>query len=266
MRCGLPTPRLLRTDAGALCVPVEGGAWRVMNFIPGRTHHRVSTPDLAREGGALVARFHLATDSLVHDYVHVRPGAHDTVEHMRRLAACGATGPAGALADQILDAWRSWSGRLDLPTRHAHGDLKISNLRFDAEGRGICLVDLDTLARLSLDVELGDAWRSWCNPVGEDSLDTRFDLPTFEAAVTGYRSVRPWQREEAEALVPGVERIALELASRFCRDAVEDSYFGWDASRFPSRVAHNLFRAEGQARLAASVRAQRRAAERIIVG
>ena len=72
--------------------------------------------------------------------------------------------------------------------------------------------------------------------------------------------------EEREAIVGGVERIALELASRFCRDVFEDSYFGWSAARFPSRRAHNLFRARGQLSLAVSVRDQRAAAERAVRG
>lgn len=270
---GLVTPRLLRTDAGALFhVHDDGTIWRAMNFVPGRTFHKVESPALARAGGALVGRFHAAVADLDWDYHHVRPGAHDTGAHMERLAAA-ATAHAGSLpeahrlAERILTAWGTWEGRLDLPARHAHGDLKISNLRFSEDGReGVCLLDLDTLALHPLDVELGDAWRSWCNPVGEDSLDTRFDLAIFEAAVQGYLGVCTPSADERAALVTGIERICLELASRFCRDAWEDGYFGWNAKRFPNRSAHNLFRGEGQFRLAESVRAQRGAAEAIVRG
>lgn len=265
-RKGLSTPRLLRTDAGTLSARGDDGVWRVMDFIPGRTIHRVESPAIAREGAALVARFHAAVDDLDHTYQHVRPGAHDTPLHMQHLDEVAVGGEGRAVADGILAAWASWDGRLDLPARHAHGDLKISNLRFDAAGRGVCLLDLDTLARLPLDVELGDAWRSWCNPVGEDSVDARFDLDLFAAAVDGYRGVRSWSAEEGANLVAGIERIALELSARFCRDVYEDRYFGWNAARFPSRAAHNLFRAQGQLALARSIRAQRSAAERFILG
>jgi Ser/Thr protein kinase RdoA (MazF antagonist) len=269
---GMTTPRLVPTDAGEPCAVLPDGAlWRVMTFVPGVTVHRVESPARAWEGGALVARFHAAVADLDWDYRHVRPGAHDTVAHMERLAATADAhaddGPdLHAIAEGILAGWRSWTGRLDLPTRHAHGDLKISNLRFAPDGSGCCLLDLDTLGRLSLDVELGDAWRSWCNPVGEDSTDARFDLACFEAAARGYLSVTTPSAEEREALVAGIERICLELAARFCRDAWEDCYFGWNAARFPSRRAHNLHRAAGQLALARSVRAQKRDAERILVG
>lgn len=262
---GLVTPRLVRTDGGALCARDEGGAvWRVLDYIPGRTRHQVDSPDLARAGGALVARFHRAVDDLEHVYRHVRPGAHDTPGHMQRLEAAVTEGEGRGVADAILEAWRTWEGRLDLPARHCHGDLKISNLRFSASGEGVCLVDLDTLALLPLDVELGDAWRSWCNPAGEDAGDVRFHLEIFAASVDGYREIRPFCAEEREALGAGIERIALELAARFCRDVFEDRYFGWDPARFGSRVEHNLRRARTQLALACSVRRARGEIARVL--
>ncbi len=254
----LCTPRLVRTDSGALCaVADDGAAWRVMEFVPGVTVHKIDSASRAFEAGALVARFHAAVDSLEWEYRHVRPGAHDTVAHMQSLERVVQGGPALPVAEGILAGWRAWPGSLEHPTRHAHGDLKISNLRFDEAGRGLCLLDLDTLSRLSLDVELGDAWRSWCNPVGEDGLDTRLDLEIFAAAVGGYRRERSLSPAEIHSLTFAVERIALELAARFCRDVVEDRYFGWNATRFESRPAHNLFRAQGQLSLARSAAAQR---------
>ncbi|HNC98496.1 MAG TPA: hypothetical protein PKW90_20360, partial [Myxococcota bacterium] len=113
---------------------------------------------------------------------------------------------------------------------------------------------------MSLEVELGDALRSWCNPVGEDSTDTFFDRSLFEAALRGYGSLRPLSAAQQDAIAGGVERICLELAARFCRDVWEDSYFGWNAERFPSRPAHNLYRARGQLSLGLSVRRFRRQA------
>ena len=259
-RLGLETPRLVRTDAGELCaVAPDGAAWRVLTFVPGVTVHKMDSPARAREAGALVARFHHAVDSLEWEYRHVRPGAHDTALHMERLERVVGGGPALPVAEGILELWRAWPGRLDLPLRHAHGDLKLSNLRFDEAGRGLCLVDLDTLSRQPIDVELGDAWRSWCNPIGEDGTDTRLDLDLLAAAIAGYCAERALSGEEAEALGVAVERIALELAARFCRDVVEDCYFGWNAERFSSRAEHNLHRALGQLNLARSARAQRAA-------
>ena len=44
----------------------------------------------------------------------------------------------------------------------------------------------------------------------------------------------------------GVEWVSLELAARFAADALAESYFGWNAARFPGRGEHNLVRARGQ--------------------
>jgi Ser/Thr protein kinase RdoA (MazF antagonist) len=261
-RCGLPTPRLLRTDQGTLYhIAEDQSVWRAMNFLPGQSFQRVPHPQLAKEAGRLVAGFHQAMASFDWDYRHVRLGVHDTPRHMARLqAVVGPSAPlpgAQDVADRILAAWQQWEGPPASAPMHAHGDLKISNLRFDTEGRGLCLLDLDTLGKMPLEVELGDALRSWCNPVGEDSVDTYIDSDIFSAALAGYHEIRPLTAEQRDAIAGGVEHIALELASRFCRDVWEDNYFGWNANRFPSRAAHNLYRARGQLQLALSMRQAR---------
>lgn len=261
---GLPEPLLRPTREGALwATDPEGGVWRVLEFVPGETVHRVDGLPRAAAAGALVARFHLAMSELDYHYRHVRAGAHDTLLHMARLqevrAAPSATlvDDARALAREILHDWSAWSGALDEPELHAHGDLKLSNLRFDSSGAGYCLLDLDTLSRLPRSVEMGDAFRSWCNPVGEDAPEAVFSMPIFEAALAGYRQITPVDEATASGWLLGAERIALELAARFCRDVWEDCYFGWNKARFESRSAHNLFRARGQHSLARSIRAQR---------
>jgi hypothetical protein len=106
---------------------------------------------------------------------------------------------------------------------------------------------------------MGDALRSWCNPVGEDSEDTAFDVDLFEAAVGGYASRAAGTIRAAEwgRLVDGVLTICRELAARFLADALRESYFGWDPSRHATRGEHNLVRGLGQWRLAESARARR---------
>ena len=259
---GLMTPRLLRTDSGDAWVE-DDGIWRALSWVEGVTHHKLDSTDLAAEAGKLVARWHQATEDLKHDFAFSRPLAHDTKHHIsvlvnalhqhndHRLAAT-----VRPLAHEILGDWARWSGRTDHPTRIAHGDLKISNLHFSADGKGLCLLDLDTMGPLSLDVELGDAWRSWCNPATEEDPDVRFDLDLFAASAEGYLSERPLHPEVRETLPLGVQRICLELAARFAADALSESYFGWDPERFATRGEHNLARAQGQFRLARSVRAQ----------
>ncbi len=113
------------------------------------------------------------------------------VDAGRDLLAAGsaAEGQRGVvdLGREILAAADGLSALGDLPLRHVHGDLKLSNLLFlRAPVRGVALVDLDTLAKGTLAFELGDAMRSWCNPHGEDAGHVRFELAIFAAAIAGF--------------------------------------------------------------------------------
>lgn len=257
---GLVTPRLIRTLDGKPCVE-QDGVWRALTWIEGETVHKVPSPAWAEAGGALVGRFHDAVADLQYDYRFTRAGVHDTAAHLAKLRAhVDTSGDAEAvdLGREILGAAAGLPVIPATPKRHVHGDLKISNLLFRrAPLEGICLLDLDTLARGSIAFELGDAMRSWCNPVGEDAGSARFDLPIFTAAISGFRSETPITRDEGVSVVAGLETVCIELAARFAVDVFEDRYFGWDASRFPSRRAHNLVRAKGQLALGREVRAAR---------
>ncbi|HTJ46467.1 MAG TPA: phosphotransferase, partial [Kofleriaceae bacterium] len=242
-------------------------SWRALTWVDGASTHAVPSLAHAEAGGALVGRFHRAVDDLVHEYRFVRAGVHDTRAHLARLEAgakAADDGEAKALAFEIL------STRIpplpELPRRHAHGDLKISNILFRNE-QAIALVDLDTLGRQTIAFELGDAMRSWCNPHPEDAGRARFALDVFAAAMRGYRDAAGHLLTKAEwpAIVLGLETVCVELAARFCADVFEDRYFGWDPARFPSRKAHNLVRAQGQLALARDVAAHRDEALAVVI-
>ncbi|MEZ4338753.1 MAG: phosphotransferase [Sandaracinaceae bacterium] len=262
------TPRIVPTRTGALWIDVDR-PWRMLTHVGGETLDTLGTPARARSAGALAGRFHRALADLEHTFAFTRPGAHDTPAHLAKLArvrgehALEDRVAIDALADAILAYPLPRIGAL--PTRIIHGDLKATNLRFEGE-TAIAVLDLDTLAHGTIAVDVGDALRSWCNLRGEADGASHFDAVTFEAAMTGYaESTRGWlTREEAFAIVPTTETIALELASRFAADVYEDSYFGFDATRFPTRRAHNLARTEAQLALARSIRAQREGLEAIV--
>ncbi len=265
---GMVTPRLRRLPDGALALPDTRGHWRLMDFVPGRTLHRLSSPAQAAAAGALLGRFHAAMADWPGSFAKPPRNIHDTPARMAELRAAlhGADGhpqqgPARDLGQRILAAWDRWDGDLDLPMRPCHGDPKISNLRFAEEGdHALCLVDLDTLGLQRLADELGDAWRSWCNPAGEDTLaSVRFDLDLFAASASAWLAhAPPLSDAERASLAPGIERICLELAARFCADAVaEQTYFREDRKRFPVQGDHDLHRARIQLRLADAARAAR---------
>ena len=269
---GLETPRLVRTLDGRAWVEHEGRVWRALTWIEGESVHRVPSAEWARAGGALVGRFHRAVAGLVHDYRFTRAGVHDTQAHLARLAervASATDGEATTLGREILSAASALPALPATEPRHVHGDLKISNLIFRTSPvRAVCLVDLDTVARGTIAFELGDAMRSWCNPHGEDADSVQFDLEIFRAAIEGFRSEADALvgRDERVSIVHGLETVCIELAARFAVDVFDDRYFGWDASRFSSRRAHNLVRARGQLALGLAVREARADALAAVLG
>lgn len=261
---GLLTPRLVPTRTGALWQQAEDGVWRALTWIAGRVVATPTGPAMARAAGALVARFHRAVADLPHAFHFTRPGAHDTPRHLAHLAEVVHTHARHDLfeqvrpvAERILAHGAALPPIPALPTRIIHGDLKLTNVVFDeALTQALALVDLDTLAHGSIAVELGDALRSWCNPGGESDPTARVDVAVLAAAVQGYAAEATDLLTAAEvgSIAAGTETITLELAARFCADALEESYFGWDASRFARRGEHDLVRARSQLSLAESMR------------
>ena len=262
---GIGVPRLVRTPDGHAWFDHDGRAWRMLQHLDGITVSRITRPSLARAGAELVGRFHAAMDGFEHTFHFTRPGAHDTPAHLARLeAALGLHSghPAIEAVRPVADAILSH----ELPAlpstrqRIIHGDLKISNILFHAErDEAVALLDLDTFQHGTVAIEIGDALRSWCNPAGESAENVKVDVDIFRAAIEGYAKTAHelLSRDEIDSLVPGLETIALELASRFALDALEDRYFAWDSTRYPSRTAHDLARAISQLALAQSAAALR---------
>lgn len=272
---GLDTPRVVPTASGALWLE-EDGIWRALTWLDGRVFTEVPSATLAHAAGRLTGAFHTTTATLEHTFHFQRAGVHDTARHLQRLRDAvreQASAPNFAQVEPVAAAILGELGALELtalqqtPQRIVHGDLKLSNVLFQPScDEGRALLDLDTLAHGTLPVELGDALRSWCNPAGESAPEAHLDVELFTAAIAGYAAAAGAliTADERALLVRGVLTISLELAARFCTDALEDRYFGWDSSRFPSRRAHNLVRARSQLALGRSIAAGRPALERAV--
>ncbi len=263
---GLLTPKLVPTATGGLWATTSSGVYRQLSPVGTATVHSLSSAAEARSAGRLVGRFHAALTGFKHDFQSIRAGSHDTHAHMAGLFAAVDAHPdhrlfnqVAPLAERIVALWQSWDGQLAGPERVIHGDLKVSNLRW-TDGEAVAVIDLDTMQLSTLAIELGDAFRSWCNRSSESDANSVFDVDLFAAAIRGYAEIITPEPEEWCAIVPGIERIATELAARFARDALEERYFGFDTA-YGTRGDHNLLRAMGQLSLAESVRTQRAAAE-----
>jgi Ser/Thr protein kinase RdoA (MazF antagonist) len=275
---GLVSPKLRSTTAGQLWLSADDKIWRMMNFIEGVSVNRATSTNHAREAGMILGDFHVALRDFEHEFHSVREGIHDTAHHVSFLRkTLGETQfkdhenyeAVSDCAEQIL----TMADHLEeLPSQSpsiVHGDPKISNIRYNRDtGRAICLVDLDTVGRMPSLLELGDAFRSWCNaaPSGEDEPEPEFSMPLFEASVGGYAKAtgKLLSQQEAAAIPDATLLISLELACRFAADALHEKYFGWNHAQFPSAGEHHLIRARGQLRLAQSLESQLDAARAIV--
>lgn len=249
------TPRLIKTNSGDLYAIDGNDCWRMLTHIEGQTFDQINSPDLGYSAGNLVGQFHKTLFNFKYDYQFVRSNVHDTPTFLDRLEKTLAQNKNHAfynrvskVGTELIKSARAIPNLWKLPARHSHGDLKISNLIFNSKQEAICLIDLDTLAKMPWPIEMGDAFRSWCNQKGEDQPNSQFDLPIYEAALAGYQEEAwdYWSEPEKDSLIYGIKLIPMELCARFLIDIFEDRYWKWDSDKYSSRAEHNWVRAMGQ--------------------
>lgn len=137
-----------------------------------------------------------------------------------------------------------------LPLRVTHNDTKLNNILFDAEtGKGLCIIDLDTIMSGLAANDFGDSIRFGAATAEEDERDLdkmHFDISLYELYVKGYLEATKdvLTPEEVESLPWGARLMTFECGIRFLTDYLEgDTYF---KTAYPE---HNLVRARTQFRL-----------------
>lgn len=265
----MPTPRLIRTSSDAAWVTASDKVWRAITWVDGQCFSELPKAAYACSAAELVGRFHCALLGSDYQFQFTRSGVHDTAAHFAKLRATerapierfAESAHADALREEIFAQSALLPAMPELPLRICHGDLKLSNILFDADGQGLCLIDLDTMGQQTIAYELGDALRSWGNCRGEDAEVASIRVDVVAEAARGYAQGSQGLLSEVEvrSVIIGLETICLELAARFCVDIYDDRYFGWDPASYESRRAHNLARARGQLALCKSVASERTA-------
>ncbi|MFQ6804425.1 MAG: phosphotransferase [Lachnospiraceae bacterium] len=137
-----------------------------------------------------------------------------------------------------------------LPLRVTHNDTKLNNILFDGEtGKGLCIIDLDTIMPGLAANDFGDSIRFGAATAEEDERDLdkmHFDIGLYELYVKGYLESAGDVLTEAEieSLPWGARLMTLECGIRFLTDYLQgDTYFKTD---YPE---HNLIRTRTQFRL-----------------
>ena len=141
-----------------------------------------------------------------------------------------------------------------LPLRVTHNDTKLNNVLIDQEtGKGICVIDLDTVMPGLSAYDFGDSIRFGANDCAEDEPDqskVHFSLHLYKVFAEGYLAAAGSAMTEAErrSLPWGAKLMTLECGIRFLTDYLEgDHYFKI------SRPAQNLDRARTQFTLVAGM-------------
>ena len=130
--------------------------------------------------------------------------------------------------------------------RVTHHDTKISNVLFDQEGNGICVIDLDTVMPGYFISDVGDMMRTYLSPVSEeetelDKIEVRDEF--YKAIVEGYYNEMKDELTETEKkyfFYSGTFMVYMQ-ALRFLTDYLNDDiYYG---AKYPR---HNFMRAKNQ--------------------
>ena len=278
LQAGLQSPQLVPSKSDELFVKNDQEVWRLLTWIDGDSPLQSDSPERCAAAGLHLGRFHAALWQVEHDFNSKRAGVHDSKKHLLNLFTALQAHSEHDYFSKVFQLHKEISTLMqdidlnsEYPEHLVHGDPKISNFVFAKNAdEALCLVDLDTLGKMPLALELGDAFRSWANPMGEEP-GAHFVLEHFAAGFSAYLQgllSTPLQpaikASELRPLPESVERICLELASRFAADTLNESYFGWDQQRFKRSAEHNLQRARAQLGLAQSIREQRSQMQEIV--
>ncbi len=131
--------------------------------------------------------------------------------------------------------------------RVTHHDTKISNVLFDAQNKGICVIDLDTVMPGYFISDVGDMMRTYLSVASEEEADfSKINVrePFFKAIVEGYLREMKNEltgEEKSHFIYAGKFMIYMQ-AIRFITDHLNnDVYYG------AKYEGHNLVRGQNQA-------------------
>ncbi len=246
---------LLRSD--------DGRVFRLFPFVEGsHTLTVVATPEQAYEAAFQFGRFTALCDGfdasrlqvILPDFHHLSLRYEQFLQSLRtgnplRIARAKVLIEELLRKEGLVQQYRSLVAVGALPLRVQHHDTKISNVLFAANGRGLAVIDLDTVMPGYFFSDVGDMMRTYLCPVSEEEPDfsrifVREDY--FTAICTGYEDAMGDLFTEAERrsfFLAGQFLIYMQ-ALRFLTDYLQDDvYYG---SAFEEQ---NFLRAGNQLRL-----------------
>ena len=260
--------QLVTTRHGAAWhLDAEGCYWRGYRFIEGaRTYDTVSSPRQAFEAAKAFGEFQGRLVDLPAPRLHESiPDFHNTPKRFatfERAVAEDVVKRRAEARDEIAFAVSrrpiaTAFANAKLPERVTHYDTKLNNVLLDDEtGKGICVIDLDTVMPGLAAFDFGDMVRTMTCPAAEDERDlsrVAVDFELFDAVLQGYvEGARSFLTDgERESLIAGAKVIIFEQGIRFLTDFLAgDTYYR------VGRVGQNLDRCRTQFKLLESIERQ----------
>ena len=253
------TPVKTLNDESILYLPSHG-YFRIFPFIKGSfTYDVAQNPRQACEASKQFGLFTcVLTDFPVEDLNITLPDFHNLSYRYTQFEHAIKTGNSSrsqsskreidflVSQNHIVSTYKQIVSAKDFKVRVTHHDTKISNVLFDKDGKGICVIDLDTLMPGYFISDVGDMLRTYLSPVSEEEMDfKKIDIRVdfFEGIACGY--LREMSRELTEMEVhhfvySGLFMIYMQ-ALRFITDYLNDDvYYG---ATYPG---HNHVRAKNQ--------------------
>lgn len=242
-------------------VHIDGdGYYRLFPFIKGsHTINVVATTDQAFEAALQFGKFTRLLSSFDATKLHTTiPDFHNLTLRYKQFEESLRNGnvvrikQASSLVDEIkrhhhiLTSFQKIQKSSQVKQRVTHHDTKISNVLFDDAGKGICVIDLDTVMSGYFISDVGDMMRTYLSPASEEEedfskIDVREDF--FRAIVQGYLTNMGDElttEEQGLILYAGSFLIYMQ-AIRFLADYFNnDIYYG---ARYEE---HNFMRAGNQ--------------------
>jgi aminoglycoside phosphotransferase (APT) family kinase protein len=224
----------------------DGNYYRLFRFCPGtHTVDTCSSPEQAYEAALQFGQFTAVLNDLRTDMLrYTIPGFHDlTGRYMEFLMALEKGNPrriretkdAAQLLQQqrdIADHYKMISVDPLFRKRVIHHDTKISNVLLNQEGKGVCVIDLDTVMPGYFISDVGDMIRTYVSPVSEEETDLekiQIRKDFFEAIKQGYMENMGTLLTESERscfIYAGKFMIYMQ-ALRFFTDYLnDDRYYG----------------------------------------
>ncbi len=237
---------ILTLDGGSFAADQNGDNWRVYRFIDDAiSYDQVEKPDDFYQSALAFGHFQQMLADFPAETLHETiPDFHHTpkrLEAFKKAVAEDVCGRAAGVQEEIrfiLDreadthVLQDMLERGELPLRVTHNDTKLNNVMIDnATGKGLCVVDLDTvMPGLSLH-DYGDSIRFGASTAAEDEPDlskVSCDMALFEIYTKGFIEGCAGSLTEAEIrMMPmGAKLMTLECGMRFLMDYLQgDVYF-----------------------------------------